>query len=314
MDDLTERRVAIEAIATLARMKNVMVDRILKPAGVPQDLYVPLLRRRDDIMNRLLSKRQMAPLIVDALQDRPECGGVIRAIVSIAAAWDRFELADDEYTARATVEKARDVLRLAEHRDSRHAEVEERARREAAALREREESDRFRKESDLLLQQFDSMGADSVDAQRRGYLLEDLLDRLFRLHAIPVHGSFRRNEGSEQIDGAFQLGGWHYLVECRWRKAPADIGDLDGLRGKIGRSGKQTMGLFLSINGWSQRVPQLLKQNPDKSIILMEGYALRTTLCGQLGLREYLEALITNLNLRGEPALSAAEYLRQQTD
>ncbi len=169
MDDLSERRVAIEAIATLARMKNVMVDLILKPAGVPQDLYVPLLRRRDDITNRLLSKRQMGPLIVDALQDRPACGGVIRAIVKIAAAWDRFELADDEYAARATAEKARDVLRHAEHLDSRYAEAEERAHHEAAVLREREEAERFRKESDLLLLQFDSMETGAVDAHRRGY-------------------------------------------------------------------------------------------------------------------------------------------------
>jgi hypothetical protein len=31
----------------------------------------------------------------------------------------------------------------------------------------------------------------------------------------------------------------------------ADIRQLDGLTGQIGRSGHQTMGLFLAINGWS---------------------------------------------------------------
>ena len=35
------------------------------------------------------------------------------------------------------------------------------------------------------------------------------------------------------------------------------------------------MGVFLSVNGWSENVPQLLKQNSEKSILLMDGYDLR---------------------------------------
>jgi hypothetical protein len=58
--NLEERRVAVELIATLANVKNVMVDLILKPAGVPQDVYRPLLIRRDELSGRQLSKRQMA--------------------------------------------------------------------------------------------------------------------------------------------------------------------------------------------------------------------------------------------------------------
>jgi hypothetical protein len=41
MDDtiLDQRRVVVELIATLANLKNVMVDLILKPAEVPPELY-----------------------------------------------------------------------------------------------------------------------------------------------------------------------------------------------------------------------------------------------------------------------------------
>jgi hypothetical protein len=80
----------------------------------------------------------------------------------------------------------------------------------------------------------------STEEQRRGYLLQDLLNRTFDLHAIPVVASFTRNEGGEQIDGAFKLEGWHYIVECRWRKKLSDIRELDGLSGQIARSGRQT--------------------------------------------------------------------------
>jgi hypothetical protein len=68
------------------------------------------------------------------------------------------------------------------------------------------------------------------------------------------------------------------------------------------------MGLFLSIEGWSEHVGGLLKQNPDKSILLMDGYVLRMILCGEVDLRDYLVALGAQLNLRGEPWLSVADY------
>ena len=98
-------------------------------------------------------------------------------------------------------------------------------------------------------------------------------------------------------------------MECRWRQKLADIRELDGLKGQVDRSGKQTMGLFLSINGWSEKVPNLLKQNPDKSLFLMEGYDLRTVLAGRVDLREFLLAKVAKLNIEAEPFLSVNEHL-----
>jgi hypothetical protein len=162
--------------------------------------------------------------------------------------------------------------------------------------------------SEALLKQFDEM-AYSADAQRRGYLLEELLVRTFQLHQVDVVRSFKRNSGSEQIDAAFKLEGWHYLVECRWREKLADTRQVDGLRGQVQRSGKQTMGVFLAINGWSSHVPGNLKQNPDKSVLLMDGYDLRVVLEGRIGLRELLLAKLTHFNIEGEPFVSVVQIV-----
>jgi hypothetical protein len=75
--------------------------------------------------------------------------------------------------------------------------------------------------------------ARSSDPHGRGYLLQDLTNWLFDLHEIPVYRSFTRNFGGEQVDGAFKLEGWHYIVECRWRERLADIRQLDGLYGLV---------------------------------------------------------------------------------
>jgi len=71
------------------------------------------------------------------------------------------------------------------------------------------------------------------------------------------------------------------------------------------------MGLFLSINGWSDNVPPLLKQNPDKTIFLMDGYDLRTVIAGQINLRDFLLAKITKLNLETEPYYGVMQYIKK---
>ncbi len=309
-----ERRVAIEVICTLVNIKHTMAELLLKPASVPREIYASLLTRRDDITGKLLTKREMAPLILEALEKLPDGHQAARAIVKLASEWTSFHLAANEYEARATVQKAREIVGTIETMEAREAFQREAAReRELARLAE-ERSQMFRKQSELLLMMFDEMARSDDDPRKRGFLLEDLLKRAFDLHEVPVHKSFQRNEGAEQIDGAFKLEGWHYLVECRWRRKLADVSELDGLLGKVGRSGKQTMGLFLSINGWSENVPKLLRQNSQKSIVLMDGYDLRTALDMPLDLRDFILAKVARLNLEAEPFLPVSEYLKEMDD
>ncbi len=165
-------------------------------------------------------------------------------------------------------------------------------------------------QSTALLAEFDRMWRQE-DPNRRGYLLEDFLCRCFQLHGINVTHPFKRNGGAEQIDGAFKLDGWHYLVECRWREKLADIRQVDGLRGQVSRSGRQTMGIYFSITGWSENVPLMLKQSPDKSVLLMNGYDLWVVLEGRIGLRELLNAKLAAFNVEGEPFVGAKEIIER---
>jgi hypothetical protein len=308
-----ECRVAVQAIATLAHYKNDMVNFILKPAGIPLDVYGPLLSRRDEITGRMLSKRKVAPLILDAMKSRPGGPNVARRIVEITAQWDEFHLADNEFEARATVQKAQEILRVIGEAGAREVAQRQQTQKAESTRIESEQVRLFQRHLGLLLMMFDELTR-SDNPQQRGYSLEDLLSRTLALHEITVEQSFTRNEGGEQIDGAFKFDGWYYLVECRWRNRLSDIGELDGLHGKIYRSGRQTMGLFLSINGWSEHVVPLLKQNPQKSIILMDGYDLRTVLSGQVALRDLLLAKVAKLNLEGDPFLSVGQYLKKHQE
>jgi hypothetical protein len=96
-----ERRLVVEAIATLAHLKQNMIDMLLRPASVPPSCYAPFLNRRDERTGHLLSKRQVAPLIIAEIEKLDEGRVILRRIIRRAAEWDSFHLAgDDEMEAR----------------------------------------------------------------------------------------------------------------------------------------------------------------------------------------------------------------------
>ena len=165
---------------------------------------------------------------------------------------------------------------------------------------------------DLLLRRFEELCSLS-DPRNRGYLLEILLKDTMEFYEINVTSSFKRNEGAEQIDGAFELNGWHYIVECRWREKLADVSQLDGLNGKVERSGYQTMGLFFSINGWSNLVIPTIKKNPNKRTFLMNGLDYTKVLSGEVHLADLLTGKLTKLNLKSEPFYSAEDFIRDKS-
>lgn len=157
-------------------------------------------------------------------------------------------------------------------------------------------------ELDVLYQNYQNLKA-SDNPQERGYKLQGLLDKLFKLSKIKTKESFTRNNGAEQIDGAFEFGEWFYIIECKWRKKLSDDSELAAFLTKVNRSGKQTMGMFLSINGWSDKVIDLLKQNPNKSIFLMNGDELEEILKDNINLKEVLKRKIKALNIEAKPFL-----------
>jgi len=154
----------------------------------------------------------------------------------------------------------------------------------------------------------------TLNAQKRGYMLQDLMNEIFKFYSLDVVKSFTRNSGAEQIDGAFELDGSDYIVECRWRKKLANIREVDGLYGQIGRSRMSTRGLFLSINGWSENVEDMLKQNPGKVIMLMDGSDLRNALMKRIDIKDFLKGKVKYLNLRSEPYCSVDSYEAVKND
>ena len=146
----------------------------------------------------------------------------------------------------------------------------------------------------------------SGDASRRGYLLEKLLKDLFDLFDLDPKASFKTF--GEQIDGAFNFEGTDYILEARWQVKPADTGDLEVFNGKIGRKLDNTLGLFLSINGFAPNAVTIHSGARPK-MVLMEGRDLVAVLEGRIRLPDLLRRKRQHASHTGEILLPIGDIL-----
>jgi hypothetical protein len=127
--------------------------------------------------------------------------------------------------------------------------------------------------------------ATSSDAQKRGYGLEKLLNELFTLFDFDPKASFKIT--GEQIDGAFTFKDDDFLLEARWVKQPINASDLYSFAGKINGKRKNTLGLFVSMDGFSKECLET-KSSDLRCLILMDGMDLNAILTDRITLDDLL--------------------------
>jgi hypothetical protein len=200
-------------------------------------------------------------------------------------------------TARASVGALRKLTAVHEALFDEQKRMEERRRKSYEQLRRttavRNKLDDLTKEySDLL---------NSQDAQRRGYHLEKILRELFDLFDLDPRASFKIV--GEQIDGAFTFDATDYLFEGKWQQQLIGAADLDALSGKLSRKLDNTLGLFLSINGFSEDGVKA-HSSGRRLMLLMDGSDLMAVLEGRI---DFIQLL---LRKRREASQTGNIYLR----
>jgi len=136
---------------------------------------------------------------------------------------------------------------------------------------------------ELTKESYKLLGSD--EPQQRGYRLEKIIRELFDLFDLDPKASF--HIVGEQIDGAFTFDGIDYLFEGKWQQEPVGAKDLDSFAGKLGRKLENTLGLFLSINGFSDDGVRA-HSSGRRLMILMDGSDLMAVLEGRIDLIQLL--------------------------
>lgn len=254
-------------------------------------------------------KRVVADVLVDRLVEKEQKYQQVALTLMVEVAsmstFPNIELIKDPEDrdlrlteAKRAVEHLRDVTKS-------YANVlTERERLEAdeeASRAQREAQRKFADEVETLLQRFTTL-RDEVDHQMRGKAFERLLTDFFALFDMEPRLAYSLER--EQIDGSLSFDTDDYIVEARWRADPVDRGDADIFATKVRRKGKNAVGLFISVNGFTK--PALDQYREATPFIVMDGADLYLALDQRVRLDDLLKSKKRHANETGDCYLAAS--------
>lgn len=234
-------------------------------------------------------KRNIVATLIDHLASHEEVyqRDLIRLISEVCQISDFSHLRKLEDGAKKAIEAEAAVNALREQWEG-HRDIEEEQKQ--AEIRRKQAHERLmqvnavQQELEGLKKEFFAL-VSFDNPQQRGFSLEKVLKGLFELFELDPKASFRI--AGEQIDGAFSFEGTDYLLEAKWQQELVAAKDLDGMAGKLSRKLENTLGLFLSINGFSEDAVKA-HSSGRRLVILMDGSDLMAVLEGRVDLVQLL--------------------------
>lgn len=228
-------------------------------------------------------KRQIVSDIVDHLAtDQDRYLGHLRRLIYDVCEFKNFghlqQLEDGAQKAERAREAVAALKLLVEEHDTAAKEKEEIERKR------KEASERLNRSKAVLLKLDDvkrryTALVLSSDPPARGLELEKIMYDIFEVFDLDPKASFRLK--GEQIDGAFSLDATDYIFEAKWQKETVSRADMDAFAAKVGRKLENTLGLFLSINGFSRDGVDIHSAGRAQ-FILMSGADLMAVLEGRI--------------------------------
>lgn len=145
----------------------------------------------------------------------------------------------------------------------------------------------------------------SQNPQQRGRDFESLLADLFKLFDMEPRLAYVTT--TEQIDGSLSFDTDDYLLEAKWLTGTVDRAAVDVFAAKVKRKGKNALGLFVSVNGFTK--PALDAYSESTSFVTMDGGDLYLVLEGRVRLDDLLKAKRRHANETGSCFLSASSFM-----
>lgn len=248
-------------------------------------------------------RRISARTLIDDLASNPATGTatitlVIDGLLAEDLDFPRLKKLEDGAErvakARASISALKTLVggELADERRSRERSEHVEASREQAQL--------VRRRAEMLgglRQRFLEMFSAS-DHQGRGRRFEKLLGELFELFDFSPRGAF--SPEGEEIDGSIVHEGVHILVEAKWEKDPIEAAPIGVFRQKVEDKLKTTLGLFVSMSGFSGGAVLKAGGSGARSMILIDGAELMPVFEGQVDLGDLLARKIRRAHETGE--------------
>lgn len=239
---------------------------------------------------------------------------VIDALVALSEVDPEFtHLArlNDGATLVAEAKAAHEAVRAITYQYSELAASREATRRQAEEMAARESARQLHETRlDQLKQHFFELHQSDDEPHKRGYAFERLLNALFELWDLNTRASYSIEH--EQIDGAFTFRTDDYLLEARWRAEQTKASDLSAFRIKVDGKARNTLGLCVSIAGFTQGAISMHSRG-QTPLILMDGIDLIPILEGRIDLTEVLERKRRHAAETGNPMYRASSLTTHES-
>ena len=147
--------------------------------------------------------------------------------------------------------------------------------------------------------------ARSLGEQKAGYDFQGWFYQLLDFSEIPNRKPYVHN--GRQIDGSLTVSGTTYLVELKFTTGPADATDIDTFYKKITTKADNTMGVMVSISGYSSVAKQ--EASGDRTpMLLLDHNHLYMVLGGVMGLGDLINRVRRHASQTGEAYLAVGDF------
>jgi hypothetical protein len=217
------------------------------------------------------------------------------------------DLRDWEDAAQKLAGATKAVSELKAYLRTQDEEIHSEREKESAKARARDERSRVqRSQTDRVkLQERLNKLHPAVGTQQGGYDFQDwfydLLDYCEIQNRRPYVSSGR------QIDGSLTHEGTTYLVELKFTSAQADATDIDSLRAKVEDKADNTMGIMVSISGYST-VAITGASGRQSKLLIFDAAHLYLFLAGSLSFAEIISRVRRHASQTGEAYLSVSKF------
>ncbi|WP_217358256.1 restriction endonuclease [Anabaena sp. UHCC 0187] len=144
-----------------------------------------------------------------------------------------------------------------------------------------------------------------LGTQGAGYKFQDWFYDLMRFCEI-IHRKPYVQDG-RQIDGSITVKDTTYLVELKFTRPQAGAPDIDIFRGKVETKADNTMGIMVSISGYSSVAINAASGNKTPLLLFDHGH-LYLCLTGIMSFGDVIDRLKRNASQTGRAYLNASEF------
>lgn len=129
--------------------------------------------------------------------------------------------------------------------------------------------------------------ADASWNRARGYQFERVLSDLLSEDGLEPRTSYKLQ--GEQIDGSFFLEGTVFLLEAKWHADPIPASTLYEFKGKVDGKLAGTLGVFISMSGYSKDAVNALTLGKSLNLILFDKRDMDAAIGRSIGFKEVLK-------------------------